>query len=166
MLTAAADGTVRVWDAADGRELRRFGSVAIGFDPYPMALSADGRRLATTTGRHLVKVWDVGAGKVVCEARLDRMIDALALTPDGKTLVVVLAGQNVLTTFDAGTGKQSGTVGPAPGRNGGATLAVRLAVSPDGRYAAAWAASRPAGPSPRTWTSSTSRPARCCAAPT
>ena len=56
-VTAATDGTVRLWDATTGAELRRFAGHS---GPVTgVAISGDGRTLATSSQDNTVRVWDL-----------------------------------------------------------------------------------------------------------
>ncbi|QDU22151.1 sigma-70 family RNA polymerase sigma factor [Urbifossiella limnaea] len=101
LVTACPDGSFRVWDAADGKELRAFG------DPAPhiaAAASADGTRVAVVgedpdpagnTGPRQVVVWDTARGTVVRRFPLPGLIGfvagggAVAFTPDGRHVAAV-----------------------------------------------------------------------------
>jgi WD40 repeat protein len=51
-----------------------------------MALTQDGRLLATGGMDRTVKVWSVGVGKVLRTLQQDSEVSAVAFTRDGKTL--------------------------------------------------------------------------------
>src|SRR5262245_44247001 len=63
VLTAGGDGTVRVWDAATGKALRRFG--AFRSTVQSIALSPDGKRLAVGSVRGAV--FEVATGKELAD---------------------------------------------------------------------------------------------------
>ncbi len=93
------DPTVRVWETATGRELLSVrGS---GRRPGTLALSRDGKRLATVDGG--VRLWDVTTGRHLARLGGDNTIEALAFSPDGKT---VAAGGEETWIWDATTRKQ------------------------------------------------------------
>jgi WD40 repeat protein len=72
IVTASADATVRLWDAANGETLLTLG----GHDGSPaIALSPDGRYLATTAGR-VTRVWALQIDDLIqiAESRLTRVL--------------------------------------------------------------------------------------------
>ncbi len=91
--------TVKVWDAATGKEiaslgeLKNSGLVAIGFTP-------DGATLALSFFRQIqegtkIELWDARKGemKKVIEMDYGRIAPRFAFTPDGKALAVLYAGE-------------------------------------------------------------------------
>jgi WD40 repeat protein len=149
IVTTGPDGVVRVWDATSGKELRRLGKRAEPkeADAYlrPAALSADGKRAATTTTDG-VRVWDVETGKELRCFKHDvekwAELVAIALTPDGKGLLISSLGKMVL--WDVATGKERKLFenkGGGPGRQGPGDVPQsgvgQVTFSPDGKLLAA-----------------------------
>jgi WD40 repeat protein len=127
VLTVGQDRVAQVWDTATGRELRHFdvtgapggGAVRapLPFSPLyrGVAVSADGKTLATTSADGAVRLWDVDRGKEA--ARLDdeaglRTI-GLALSADGKLVAKVSLGPRI-TVCETATGKVLKQFGEAP----------------------------------------------------
>jgi WD40 repeat protein len=67
LATGGEDGTIRLWDVATGRQLRQIAAHDMGRrddgdrrrDVFALALSPDGKRLASAGRDTAVKVWDV-----------------------------------------------------------------------------------------------------------
>jgi WD40 repeat protein/serine/threonine protein kinase len=94
LATAGYDGTVRVWDAADGTELHvlaghRGGASCVAFSPVALART---QPLATAGWDRIIRIWDALSGKLLytfCGHR--DIIVGLAFHPDGKQLTSVSA---------------------------------------------------------------------------
>lgn len=98
-LAVGALAAVVVLEVATGKELLR---LAAG----RAALSADGKTLATTTRKRVVRVWDVNAAKE--KHRLggfQGQVTALVITPDGQQVAAAGADGAVLV-WSAVTGKE------------------------------------------------------------
>ena len=80
------DRYVRVWDVASGRETKKLGPTAD--DLYGIALSRDGKAVATSGYAGYVNVWDLAQGKATWTRKLKAFgAYCVAFTPDGKALV-------------------------------------------------------------------------------
>jgi DNA-binding beta-propeller fold protein YncE len=107
-------GTVSVVSLANPAKPREVAVVSVGHHPCALQLSADRRRLfVTNTNDDSLSVIDVtGRAHVVATesvrpvqgAQVGAHPDALALSPDGGTLFVALAGMNAVEVRDGRTG--------------------------------------------------------------
>jgi WD40 repeat protein len=117
VLSAANDGTARLWDTASGKEVRRFGrprppqpySYSLGMRA---ALSADGKTLATCDGDEVIRLWEVATGKEAGRLKGIKVVKgtkggatALALSRDGKA-VAAAAPDGQVHVWDRATGKE------------------------------------------------------------
>jgi WD40 repeat protein len=106
-----------------------------------MAFTPDGKRLVTTNLDNAIVMWDVGSGQAAGDpiARYQAPIDSLALSPDGKWLVVgrhesdagKIAGTLDLWDLSANPPKLSQTVDQAH-----SSAILTLAFSPDSKLLA------------------------------
>jgi WD40 repeat protein len=86
VVTAATDGTVRLWDAVTGAEIRRF--VGHTGPVTGVAISGDGRTLATSSQDNSVRVWDLPLTKpLVVRPAHAHDGSVLALASDGRMLL-------------------------------------------------------------------------------
>src|SRR5438270_9452137 len=111
----AGGGTVSVVDVSNPAAPKQLSFVHVGHSPEAVQLSADKSRLfVTNTNDDTISVLDVSGGgtpgvvstesvKPVA-APVGAHPDALALSPDGRTLFVALAGINAIELRDGSTG--------------------------------------------------------------
>jgi len=159
IVTASQDGAVRLWERKTGKELHRFdvaqaAAQPVGANPAPaapirivggfgmgssgVALSADGKTLATTAGT-TIHLWSVDTGKELKQIQLPMVgFSGLTFLPDGKALAA-RAGNQGIYFWDVETGKEIRQHKPKQPDNprggvffigGGSTS---LAFSPDGK---------------------------------
>jgi WD40 repeat protein len=82
-LTGSQDGTARLWDLGDGREL--LPSLRHSAPVTEVALSADGHRALTLSQDSAARLWDLGTGRELL--RLEghtASVSAVALSGDGR----------------------------------------------------------------------------------
>jgi WD40 repeat protein len=145
VLSGGQDKTVRLWEAATGKEVARIDVAEGGVNA--LALSPDGKHLAWGSAARTVCVWDLAAKKVVWKQTEGlSSVRALAFSPDGKTLASG-DSDHTLVFSDATTGKEqhrfqahagwvSAVVFSPDGKtlaSGGQDFMVRLWEVPTGR---------------------------------
>jgi RNA polymerase sigma factor (sigma-70 family) len=123
LVSAAADYTVRVWDATSGRELRRFSlpkpEFGKGADPrmpvgmFLAALSGDDKYLAAAR-EDLVFVWDLAIGKELHRLRAPRPDGTSLAFGDGGRALLLVDAANGVTDWDVRTGDARRGIEPEP----------------------------------------------------
>lgn len=96
---SAGDGAIYTWDTATGKKRKTFPAVKTYLSPHPLAISQEGK-LATVLGvvksdgeateakLNTVKLWEEATGKEVRAYKgHEETVDAVAFSPDGKTLI-------------------------------------------------------------------------------
>jgi WD40 repeat protein len=106
LATASNDRSVRFWDTRTGQEAR---PPLTGFRGaiHSMALSPDGRRLATSDASHTVQLSDVTTGQRLTLQGHEGFIEGTAFSPNGER--VATAGVDMtVRLWDAATGQEVG----------------------------------------------------------
>jgi WD40 repeat protein len=127
LASASFDGTVKVWDAAAGRELLSFkghtGPV------YGLCFSPDDKRLASASFDQTAKVWDAATGHEVLSLKSLKghtgSFFGLCFSPDGRRLASAGA-DGALKVWSAATGQEERTIW-------GQGIIFGLCFSPDGQ---------------------------------
>jgi WD40 repeat protein len=83
LVTVADGATVRLWEAATGRELRHFS----GLHPYvsAVAISPDGKMIAGADNKGTVILWDTATGREIRRREDYSEYPEIVFAPDGKT---------------------------------------------------------------------------------
>lgn len=117
---ASDEGVIRFWDVATGRKERE---IATSSTVYQLALSPDGRLLATVGGSpqrrdDVLRLWDLASGKEVRQLTMPSKpgvngvpqgFNHVAFAADSKTLIA--SGQDGVVRFwDPSTGKETRTL--------------------------------------------------------
>ncbi|MDT4895213.1 MAG: eukaryotic-like serine/threonine-protein kinase [Acidobacteriota bacterium] len=101
--TGSRDKTVRIWDALNGRELKRLSVKQTQAEPEitDVRFTPDGRRLIAANN-YSARMWEVSSGKVIFD--LAQFALTVAVSPDSKRFAL---GKTDFTIeiFDAETGK-------------------------------------------------------------
>jgi WD40 repeat protein len=134
LATGHHDGSVRVWDAATGRQ-RVCIAAAHAHPVLGVAFSPDGGRLASAGGGdNTIYVWDWQADPPKFVRKLvapQNIIRNPVFSPDGERLVAVVTTPAKIWTWDQRASTDEGTPRPLPN-----TWRVSQAVfRPDGRLA-------------------------------
>ena len=94
--SASRDNTVKLWDAASGKELRSLS----GDTSYvnSVTFSPDGKTIASGSYSN-VKWWDVASGQELDTLEAGISTDSIAFSPDGKTIAFGI-GDNTVRLWD------------------------------------------------------------------
>jgi WD40 repeat protein len=125
LASGSADGTVRLWNLATGRNV----AVLKGHQDKvgPLKFSPDGKLLASGSGDRTVKLWDVPSRRAVTTLRgHSDWIHAVAFSPDGSTLASA-SYDNTVKLWAVASGREIATL------EGHSGTAESILFSPDGR---------------------------------
>ena len=128
LVTASADKTVRIWDAATGRQLMvlRGHTGAV----YRAVFSPDGQLVATASADKTVRIWEAATGKQIRSINgHSAAVNSVAFSPDGKSLLTA-SDDTTARLWQVASGKELHALDNDQ-------TSVRSAVfSPDGRLIA------------------------------
>jgi WD40 repeat protein len=119
------DALVRLWDAATGKEIRRFEGHKGNLEG--LAFSPDGKVILSAGNDGIARLWDAATGKEVRQLAGHRGTLTAIFSPDGKTIATKGGSDAVGKLWETATGKELHTFKVA--RDTGSPLAF----SPDGK---------------------------------
>jgi WD40 repeat protein len=101
-LVGCSGKLLQVFSLDSGKEERRWeaGEPIVG-----LALSGDGKRVATGQADKAIRVWDFATGKEVCKLEGHEAPPSVAFSPDGK-LVLSAASDKTVRLWDVARGKE------------------------------------------------------------
>lgn len=88
LVSASEDKSIIVWNIADGSQLRRL--EGHGDTIVALAVTRDGSRLVSADSRRkgTIIIWDLRSGAMLKRFEIGRRIEQLAMSPDGRSIVV------------------------------------------------------------------------------
>ena len=130
ILSHSFDNTLRLWDVTNGNEVRKF--VGHTEHVFGVFILPGGKQALSYAADRTARVWDLATGKEVIKLELgDNLsnIRGLALSPDGKRILVGHDGRPTVRLIELTTGKEIHRFNLATNPRG-------MSFSPDGRLAA------------------------------
>ena len=130
LYSVGKDATVRVVEVRSGKEVAAFRAEDLRYYKC-LAISADGRYLATGDGSARAVLWEAQTGAVVREFKgHTKWVAAVAFSPDGRRLATVGYADRFIKLWDTETGQEIRTL---TGHEGDIKA---VCFSPDGRLLA------------------------------
>ncbi len=128
LASGSADNTVRLWDAATGKEQAALKAADFWVDA--LAFSPDGKTLASGAGGNKVMLWDVGRrkGTSLIDKSSQYASPLVVFSPDGKTLASGGRCVRGIRLWDLTTGKRTAIL-----KGYDAHGVSALAFAPDGK---------------------------------
>ncbi|MCS7263569.1 MAG: WD40 repeat domain-containing protein [Armatimonadetes bacterium] len=93
LASAGWDGTVRIWDMTNFKQIRKLESPKTPLGRIATriynacAISPDSRYVAAGGFGNRVDIWELASGRLVVSLRTDNIVETVAFSPDGRILV-------------------------------------------------------------------------------
>lgn len=85
IVSASADGTVRIWDAINGDELKTLVSSGT-IEWTAVSYSPDGKRIAAGNSKGTIHVWDASNGGRIRTLKFGYKVNDVSFSPDGRII--------------------------------------------------------------------------------
>jgi WD40 repeat protein len=127
------DGTIRLWDISSGKELRTITGhkgwiIKVAFTPDGKIIVSGSGDATVGSGDATVKLWDTSTGKEIRTISYPDMTGQMALSPDGRSLAVIVDKGYSVKLLDLSAGTELPTL------TGWTSSAVNnLTFSPNGK---------------------------------
>jgi WD40 repeat protein len=126
VVSGSLDNTVRLWELATGKEVRRFAGHKDTV--LSVAVTPDGKYVLSASADKTVRLWELATGKEVRRFMGHRSeVNSVAVTPDGK-YVVSGSGDKTVRLWELATGQEVRRF------TGHEYCVNSVAVTPDGKY--------------------------------
>lgn len=127
IVSGGDDHTIKIWDAATGRELRKF--ACHDSNVRAVAFSPDGKKIISASWDKSIRLWDIETGREIMSLNgHNMMVNAVVFSSDGR---FALSGSidDKMKLWDVSSGREMRTF------SGHAGIVYAVALSPDGKYA-------------------------------
>ena len=134
--TGSRDGTIRIWNAENGAELKKFVNQLDGkpFESQDLVFTPDGKRVIVAH-EHGANIWEVSTGERVIEISEHHPALAVAISPDGSRFALGPVNSSI-AIYDSSTGKRLSEITQPNSK------VNDLAFSPDGKLLASASSDR------------------------
>src|SRR3984957_18448478 len=126
------DGTIRIWDAASGKQVRQCSGLKDA-NIHALTYLPDGKTLVSKGNDNTIRVWNLAAGDEI-RTLYPAQPQAAALVPgEDEDALIELCTDNTVHVWDMTTGRESSHLELSRGKR-----QISLALSPDGKRVAGW----------------------------
>jgi len=132
LASAGWDGTIRIWDAASGKQIRQCRGW-MNVNGHALTYLPDGKTLASKGNENTLHVWDAATGREV-RTLFPAQLQVGTLAPGAEDgTLLELCTDNTLHVWDLTTGRESSHMELSHGKQ-----QAHVALSADGKRVAGW----------------------------